>query len=97
MNVSQQENSLEKSPRTTSVVANQLVAYVPDHVEGLVKKIEKNGSGESTEDDVTIGEKRRRQEGGTPEEVKRASKISMSKIGGGSRITPPTNLKNLIM
>ena len=65
-----------------------------NHVEVLVKKIEKNGIEE--EDEAIPGDKRRSKEGGTQEEHKRASKVAMCKIGGGSKIAQPTQMQNLI-
>ena len=65
-----------------------------NHVEVLVKKIEKNGIDE--EDEALQGDKRRREGGGTPEEHKRASKVLMCKIGGGSKIAQPAKVQNLI-
>ena len=70
--------------------------YVQDHVEGLVQKIENNGIDEG-EDDSQGGKKRRIEAGSTPEDQRRVSKIAMSKIGGGSKIAPPTKTQNLIM
>ena len=96
LNVSVKEN-LEKSPRATSLVGNQVVSYVQDHVEGLVKNIEKKGSDEKAEYESQHGDKRRREPGSTPEEQKRVSKIAMSTIGGGSKIAPPTKIQSLIM
>ena len=96
LNVSVKED-LEKSPRATSLVGSQVVSYVQDHVEGLVKNIEKKGSGEKEEDESQHGDKRRREPGSTPEEQKRVSKIAMSKIGGGSKVAPPTKIQSLIM
>ena len=94
LTVSKKEDKLEKSPRSSSLVGNQLVEYVPDHVEGQVKIIEKN-SVEGAEEDLQ-GDKRRREEGGTPEDQKRVSKVAMSKFGGASKIAQPTLLQNLI-
>ena len=94
MTVSTKEGSLAKSPRTPSLVGSQRVEYVPVHVEGLVKMIE-NNSVEEAEDKLQ-GDKRRREEGGTPEDQKRASKITMNKIGGVSKIAQPTKVQSLI-
>ena len=96
LEVSHKEQSLEKSPRTSSVVGKQVVSYVQDHVEGLVKKIEKNGN-EEAEDENQGGKKRRIEAGSTPEDQKRVSKIAMCKIGGGSKIGPPTETQSLTM
>ena len=60
------------------------------HVEGLVNKIEKNGT--IVEDEVLQGDKRRREGGNTPEDQKRVSKVAMCKISGGSKIAQPTQL-----
>ena len=81
-----------KAPGKKNSQLNQSVKE-DNHVEGLVKKIEKNGIEE--EDEATPGDKRRRKEGGTPEEHKRASKVAMCKIGGGSKIPQPTQMQNL--
>ena len=91
------KETLEKSPRATSVVGSQVVSYVPDHVEGLVKNIEEKGIDKKEEDEAQQGDKRRREEGGTPEEQKRASKILMSKSSGGSKIAAPTKIHSLIL
>ena len=56
LSVSVKEDNLEKSPTTKSLVGNQVVEYVPDQVEGLVKMIEKN-SGEVEEDEFQHGGK----------------------------------------
>ena len=96
LDVPHKENSLEKSPMTSSLVGKQVVSYVQDHVEGLVQKIENNGIDEG-EDDSQGGKKRRIEAGSTPEDQRRVSKIAMSKIGGGSKIAPPTKTQNLIM
>ena len=96
LEASHKEQSLEKSPRTSSVVGKQVVSFVQDHVEGLVKKIEKNGN-EEAEDENQGGKKRRIEAGSTPEDQKRVSKIAMCKIGGGSKIGPPTETQSLTM
>ena len=59
-----------------------------------MKKIEKNVN-EEEEDESQGGGKRRREPGSTPEENKRASKISMAKLGGGSKIALPTKAQSL--
>ena len=70
---------------------------VPDHVEGLVKNIEKKGIDKKEEDEAQQGDKSRREEGSTPEELKRASKILMGKSSGGSKIAAPTKIQSPIM
>ena len=87
LSVSTKEDNPEKSPTSRSVVGNQLVEYVPDQVEGLVKMIEKNGI--ELEDELHQGGKRPIEVGGTPEEQRRASKFSKSKVGGTSKIALP--------
>ena len=82
-----EEEERTQKPKTTEKKA--------DNVEVLVKKIEMNGA-EGVEKETPTGEKRQRVEGGTPEDQKRASKISMGKIGGGSKIAQPTIQQNLI-
>ena len=87
---SMKEHSLERIQ-----VGSQVVECVQVQVEELVKKIE-NGN-EEEEGESQVGEKRRREPGSTPEEQKRASKISMSKFGGGSKIALPTKATSLTM
>ena len=77
-------------------VGSQVVEYVQDHVEVLVKKIENNGD-EEEEDEIQGGEKRSREPGSTPEEHKRSIKKSMNKFGGGSKIALATKMPNLTM
>ena len=63
LTVSAKEDSLAKSPRTSSFFGIHVVEYVPDHVEGLVKMIENTGVEEA--EDKLQGDKRRRERGGT--------------------------------